>query len=285
MKIYNFLGYLVIFSYALACAGFAPAHLGPWRGLWIGETYFIGCWFLVGVYLADVLHLGIAHRSLNYRPWFIQAITLMNNTFGLYVDPISWVNRHRLHHKFSDHAGDPNKLAADGFWRTLYLCIFPYHCDENLATDTLLKTWPFRLTANLGYAVLAQAFSFWLLWRFAQDFRFAAIMWIGMRVFAVWVNMVQNYWTHTRTFGSRRYDDDHDNAMNISEWLPVTASFSACLQNNHHHYPNLLRLSHHPQEYDFGFLTVKGMKRLGLVEATHKGRVMPAGLPLAELGI
>jgi fatty-acid desaturase len=37
---------------------------------------------------------------------------------GVYVDPVSWVNRHRLHHQFADHVGDPNKLDADGFWQT-----------------------------------------------------------------------------------------------------------------------------------------------------------------------
>ena len=51
---------------------------------------------------------------------------------GIYVNPVTWVSRHRLHHKFSDHPGDPNKLAADGFWRTLYLCLMPYECQVNM---------------------------------------------------------------------------------------------------------------------------------------------------------
>ncbi len=89
--------------------------------------------------------------------------------------------------------------------------------------------------------------------------------------------MIQNYWTHTRDFGYRRYDDERDNAMNIGEWLPVTATFSACFQNNHHHYPNLLRLSHSDSEYDFGFLTIRAMKALGLVTATPQGRDDPGG--------
>jgi fatty-acid desaturase len=72
--------------------------------------------------------------------------------------------------------------------------------------------------------------------------------------------------------------------MNIGEWLPVTATFSACLQNNHHHYQTLLRLSHDESEYDFGFLTVKVMKRLGLVKATAKGLLVPVDVSLAELG-
>ena len=96
--------------------------------------------------------------------------------------------------------------------------------------------------------------------------------------------MVQNYWTHTREFGYRRYHDENDNAMNIGEWLPVTATFSACLQNNHHHHPGLLRLSHSDSEYDFGFLTIKLMKFLGLVEATEKGKRVPEDVPLSILG-
>jgi fatty-acid desaturase len=68
--------------------------------------------------------------------------------------------------------------------------------------------------------------------------------------------------------------------MNIGEWLPVTATFSACLQNNHHHYPNLLRLSHDKSEYDFGFATVKFMQYLGLVIPTAKGAATPRDVPL-----
>jgi fatty-acid desaturase len=93
-----------------------------------------------------------------------------------------------------------------------------------------------------------------------------------------------NYWTHDRRFGTRRYDDARDNAMNIAEWLPVTATFSACWQNNHHHYSAFLRLSHHPSEYDFGFLTVRALKALGLVKPSETGIQKPADLHLAEIG-
>ena len=71
--------------------------------------------------------------------------------------------------------------------------------------------------------------------------------------------------------------------MNIGEWLPVTATFSACLQNNHHHSPGLLRLSHEDSEYDFGFATIKMMRHIGLVKATYKGTEIPADVPLGLL--
>jgi fatty-acid desaturase len=161
--------------------------------------------------------------------------------------------------------------------------MMPYECNENLATDPILGSLTFRVIASPVFAIVAQALSFYLLWKIVGDLRFALVMWVVMRIFALWVNMIQNYWTHTRTFGYRRYEDEEDNAMNIGEWLPVTATFSACLQNNHHHYPGMLRLSHDESEYDFGFLTVRAMKRLGLVQATPNGAQVPRDVPLAAL--
>ena len=284
MKTYNAIGHAVIGGYLLACIYFAPVQFGPWIGLLIGGVYFVACWFLCGVYLADILHLGIAHRSLDYKEWFIKVVAVLNNTLGIYVNPVTWVNRHRLHHKNSDHDGDPNKLSGDGFWRTMYLCLMPYRCVEDLSGDAdVLRATSIRVASNPLFAIVAQCLSFYLLWKVVEDLKFALVMWFGTRIFALWVNMIQNYWTHTRNFGYRRYDDQHDNAMNIGEWLPVTATFSACLQNNHHHYPTLLRLSHHESEYDFGFLTVKVMKRLGLVKASARGEIIPSDVPLAAL--
>jgi stearoyl-CoA desaturase (delta-9 desaturase) len=276
-------GYTLLLVYAAACAYFAPLHVGPGAGLLIGAAYLIACWFVAGLYLSSVIHMGITHRALEYKEWFVKGLTVVNNTFGVYVDPVSWVNRHRLHHTFSDHPGDPNKLASDGFWRTLYLCLFPYKCVTNVANDAILKSWPFRLVAHPVFAVGSQAFNFWLLWLLVRDLRFSVVLWFGTRIFALWVNMIQNYWTHDRRFGYRRYDDERDNAMNIDDWLPVTATFSACLQNNHHHSPGFLRLSHEESEYDFGFMSVKVMRALGLVRATNTGAELPKDVPLTSL--
>lgn len=285
MRIYNVAGWALVLAYALVCMYFAPPDIGPWMGLAVAAVYFVACWFVGGVYLSCVIHMGIAHRALDYKDWFIKTITLANNTLGVYVNPISWVSRHRLHHKFSDHAGDPNKLAGDGFWRTLYLCLMPYECAENMAGDEIFKSWTFRLVSNPVFCVAAQICNFCLLWWVVGDLRFAAAIWVGFRIWALWINMVQNYWTHDRRWGYRRYADEHDNAMNIGEWLPVTATFSACLQNNHHHSPGFLRLSHEDWEYDLGFMAVKAMKSLGLVTATSKGATLPKDVPLTSVGL
>jgi fatty-acid desaturase len=283
VKIYNLAGIATLALQAVLSVVLAPPWLGPWRGLAIGMGYLLVSWFVAGLYLSDVIHMGITHRALDYKEWFIKTVTLVNNSLGIYVDPVSWVNRHRLHHKFADHAGDPNKLAADGFWKTLFRCVIPYPCHTNLANDAILKTWPFRLVSDPLFAAISPVLSCGLLWLFVRDWRFAVGVWLGVRIFALWVNMVQNYWTHDRRFGTRRYDDPGDNAMNIGDRFPVIATFSACWQNNHHHYPYLLRTTHDPAEFDFGLMTVRVMAALGLVEASTLGRRDPGDLKLAEL--
>ena len=177
---YNAVGYGILVLYALACMAVAPEGMNPWIGLAIGAAYFVLCWFVGGVYLSCVIHMGIAHRALDYKEWFVKAITVVNNTFGVYVNPVSWVNRHRLHHKFSDHPGDPNKLAADGFWRTLYLCLLPYKCERTWPTTTIFESWSFRLVSNPVFAVFSQVINFGLLWLLVGDLRFAAVMWTGL---------------------------------------------------------------------------------------------------------
>lgn len=285
MKIYNVLGFAILSLQLLISALLAPAELGPYWGMTVGFGYLLASWFMGGLYLSDMIHLGIAHRALDYKPWFLKTVTLVNNAFFVYVDPVSWVNRHRLHHKFSDHEGDPNKLDADGFWKTLYLCLFPYPCNDNLATDDILKTWPFRLVSHPLFIIASPLISCGVLYLFVGDWVFAISVWLGVRIFALWVNMVQNYWTHDRRWGTRRYADDKDNAMNIGDWLPVMSTFSACWQNNHHHYPHMLRTTHAPGEFDFGYMTVRVMGALGLVKPSKSGTVRPSDLELAELAL
>jgi stearoyl-CoA desaturase (delta-9 desaturase) len=285
MKVYNLSGYSLLILHILVSALAAPAGWSIGLAITVGLIYLLMIWFFGGVYLSDVLHMGIAHKTLSYKKWFVQALTLSYSTAGIWVNPTEWVNRHRHHHAFSDHAGDPNKLASDGFWRTLYLSFFPYKCKSNLAADAILKTLPFRLVSNPYFAIFSQFSSFAVIWLVVRDIKYALVLWWGGRFLAIWVNMLQNYWTHDRRFGSRRYADEKDNAMNLSEWLPVTATFSSSLQNNHHHFPNFLRNSHEQDEYDFGFMTVRALKALGLVKPTAVGARIPKGISLEQVGL
>ena len=284
-RVYNLAGYSLLLLHAAVSILLAPPSIGPWWGFVIGMGYLTLVWFSGGIYLSDIVHMGIAHRALNYKPWFIKTVTMANSLVGIHVSPAQWVNRHRHHHEFSDHPGDPNKLSEDGFWKTMMRIASPYPCRSDWARDPILTSWPMRVASSRIFALVAHVSSFALVWWAVRDWRYALALWLSVRIFGLWVNMIQNFWTHDRRFGTRRYHDEHDNAMNIGDWLPVTATFSACWQNNHHHYPHLLRLSHDDAEYDFGFLTVRAMKRLGVVEASPTGARKPEDLPLRALGL
>ena len=34
--------------------------------------------------------MGIAHRALDYKDWFVKSLTVVNNTFGVYINPVTW---------------------------------------------------------------------------------------------------------------------------------------------------------------------------------------------------
>jgi fatty-acid desaturase len=285
MSIYNVSGYILFLLHVVVGGLLAPPEWGFVAGALGAFAYILFVWFLAGIYLTDVVHMGIAHGALDFRPGFVKFITVLFNTIGIYINPTTWVNRHRHHHRFSDHPGDPNKLAEDGFWKTMYLCLLPYRCRSNLAKDEILKSWSVRLISTPLYAVFAQFASYAVLWLVVRDWQYALSLWLGVRVFALWVNMIQNYWSHDRRFGSRLYPDDEDNAMNLCEWLPVTATFSACLQNNHHHFPGFVRTSHDSEQYDFGLITVRWLNQLGLVSVTESGAKIPEEVALRETGL
>ena len=284
MAAYNMIGYVLIILHVAIGSLLSPDGWGPMAGAICAFVYLVFVWFLAGVYLTDVIHMGVAHRALVFKTWFTKFISVFYNTVGIYVNPTTWVNRHRHHHVFSDHAGDPNKLAEDGFCKTMILCLLPYKCGSNLANDDILKSRAMKFISTPSFSVFSQFASYFLIWILVKDWKYALALWVGVRVIALWVNMIQNFWSHDRRFGSRRYPDDTDNAMNLCEWLPVTATFSACLQNNHHHYPSFLRTSHDPNQYDFGLITVKWLKRMGLVEPSETGARLPKGVALESHG-
>jgi len=148
-----------------------------------------------------------------------------------------------------------------------------------------LERFATRIASNSYFQPVAHAASFALLWLVVRNWVYAFALWASVRCFALWVTMILNYWTHDRRFGTRPYTADRTNAVNIEDWLVVTATFSGCLQNNHHHHPNLARMTHHDSEYDFGLHVARLLRRLGLLEPSVTGVRLPPDVPLAELGL
>lgn len=263
---------------------FVPASWGHFRGFVFGTAYLLVTWIIAGVYISLVIHMGIAHRALAFKPWFSQGVALLQNTIGVYINPTTWVRRHRRHHARSDHQGDPSKLPGDGLWKVVAMAVFPYRCDAPPPRDPILMTWPFRLVSSSYWGVVSQATSYLAVFWLTRDWRYAFGLWISLRFIALWGYLVINYWCHDRRFGQRRYDDDND-TVNLDGWLEVTATFSGSLHNNHHHAPWFLRLSHDPMEHDFGLAVLRWLNKCGVVQPSISGSRLPSGVLVRDAGI
>ena len=136
------------------------------------------------------------------------ASRVVNNTFGVYVNPITWVNRHRLHHKYADHPATLTSSPATASGGRCTSAFSPTSARTNVANDAIFKSWPFRLVSNPVFAVVPRPATSGCCGCWSAICRSPRAMWVGTRVFAVWVNMVQNYWTHERRWGYRRYEDE-----------------------------------------------------------------------------
>ena len=285
MKSYCVIGWSLIAAHIAAAAAFAPEGWSASAGALLGAFYLGFIWLVSGLYVAHILHMGIAHRAIEFKIWFIDTISVVNAVAGIYVDPRAWVNRHRHHHAFSDKPGDPSKLGTEGFWKTLTLCFAPRPCMPDLATEAVFQRPALRLVCHPIFPYASQLCSLGLLWLAVLDLVFALALWVGVRLVAIWVNMIQNFWAHDRRFGERAYPDEPDNSVNITEALPVIATFSACLQNNHHRHARFARMSHTERQYDFGLISLRWMNAIGLVRVLPEGEKVPPGLPLAGTGL
>src|SRR5260370_3410870 len=88
--------------------------------------------------------------------------------------------------------GIPINFPAMVFGEPYIFCVAPYRCNDNLAGDEILNSRTFRVAANPVFAILVQAFSFYLFLKIVGDLRFLRGLWLGLQFFALGVNLFQN---------------------------------------------------------------------------------------------
>jgi len=75
---------------------------------------FIVSYLYHGLGITLGYHRLLSHRSFRVPKWFEHFI-VMGGYLAFEGSPIFWVTTHRLHHRFSDHDGDPHS-PRDGLW-------------------------------------------------------------------------------------------------------------------------------------------------------------------------
>lgn len=112
---------IVLAGVTIPLVGFAAGVVLGWRYGWFGRADLV---LFVGLYLASMLGITVGfHRLFTHRSFEaakpVQFALGMFGSMAFQGPLLEWVGRHRIHHRFSDHDGDPHAPHAPhraGFW-------------------------------------------------------------------------------------------------------------------------------------------------------------------------
>lgn len=213
-------------------------------------------------------HRILSHRSLKVPKW-LEYLIVSGGYLSLEGSPIFWVATHRLHHRYSDHPGDPHS-PHDGLWHAFIawmwkpkVIISAYESRRtvpDLYRDSLYRFLHCRHTHWDGILCLAFAVAF-------RIFIFTAFgpMVLAANIAATAVAFIGpllvNSIGHLRRFGYETYPSG-DDSRNI--WFVALLSLGEGWHNNHHAFPQSARHGLKPLELDLTWISIYFLKVIGL---------------------
>ncbi len=251
--------------------------------IYLMTAWFFTGWLSVATFVSVILHRCLAHRALLMPQWFIHLVTILNNTFVLYVNPRVWVAEHRLHHAHSDTDEDPDKKPDWSLWKFVTWSIAnpagPHdeHV-EKITKDKALQTWVMRFYSDPRVGMFCQfATGFIVPWLIMRSFWPALFVWFQIRIGGIIVKSIQGYFSHSRSYGYRNFETN-DNSVNLNGWFATFMSAGESLQNNHHARPTSPIHAFKAGERDFGWGLVWVYEKIGLV-TFPAGKNVPTPVP------
>jgi fatty-acid desaturase len=218
-------------------------------------------WIAVGFGISLGYHRLHTHRGYKTSKAFEYFLAVCG-TLTLEGGPIFWVATHRVHHKHSDHEGDPHTPHDGGFWAHAGWILFG---DSNHNNTAVMSKYAPDLSADPFY-------------RWLNTYHFMTVVVVGLVLLAVggwsmvgwgiflrivfglhatWlVNSATHMWG-TRRFATR---DDSRNS-----WWVALLTFGEGWHNNHHAHPVSARHGLAWYEFDVSWITLKLLNAVGIV--------------------
>ena len=229
---------------------------------WTNLAVALVMWWIIGS-----LGIGLSfHRQLTHRgfqsPAWLKNILAVFGTMALQGSPKDWITTHRLHHQFTETELDPHSPRF-GFFFAHMGWVLRGTSQENgveierryvpdLLRDkflvTLSKFW-FLPTVITG--IILGLIGGWsmVLWGVFVPVTF------GWH-FTWFVNSVNHVW------GSKRFQTADDSTNNF---FVAMVSFGEGWHNNHHANPTSAKHGLTWYEFDFNWLQIRILEKLGLV--------------------
>lgn len=229
-------------------------------------------WVVVGLGISIGYHRLLTHRGFKTsKP--VEYFLALCGSLALEGGPIFWVATHRVHHQHSDKDGDPHTPREGGFWAHMGWVLFGSRLHNqdpisskyapDLSADPFyrwLTAWHWVPMTVAGLLLLA--FAGWGMAAWAMCLRIV----LGLH-FTWLVNSATHMW------GSRRFETRDDSR---NSWWVALLTFGEGWHNNHHAHPVSARHGLTWWEFDVSWLTLRLMRRLGLVWDVKVAKVSPA---------
>jgi len=226
---------------------------------------------VVLTWVAGSLGIGIGyHRLLTHRgfktpKWFEYFLTFCG-TLALQGGAINWVVTHRIHHAFTERAGDPHSPRNGWWWSHVGWILqgtaqqHPSKVMRRYAPD--LMNDPVHVWLNRLYFVPLTISGIALLaWG-----GLPALMWgVFLRVtFAHHSTWLVNSATHL--WGTRRFETSDDSTNN---WWVALLTFGEGWHNNHHAYSRAARHGLAWYELDLNWVAIRSLQFIGLAKEVY----------------
>jgi sn-1 stearoyl-lipid 9-desaturase len=228
-----------------------------WKALFVALFLW---WLSASVGIGMCYHRLLTHRGYKIPKWLEYTLTVFA-TLALEGGPIFWVATHRIHHKYSDHEGDPHSPIDGTWWAHMGWILVGKSMHHD--TSTLARYVP---------DLAKDKFHVWI-----TRYHYVPLIILGviLLVFGGWSVMLwgiflrtvvglQTTWlvnSATHSWGTRRYGT-RDLSTN-SLWVALL-TWGEGWHNNHHAHPTSARHGLTWYEIDFNWYGIWIMNKLGL---------------------
>ncbi|MBK7704528.1 MAG: fatty acid desaturase [Acidobacteria bacterium] len=233
---------------------------------WQNFAGFVLLWWVansLGIGLG--YHRLLTHRGFQSPKWFEYLLTFFG-TMALQSGAISWVTTHRLHHAFTDTDKDPHSPVG-GFWWSHIGWIFKG--TAQIQPEATMMRYSPDLMKDRVHRVMNQYYWVTSILTGVACFLIGGwgmLFWaVGLRTVFGWhttwfVNSVTHLW------GSRRFET-RDTSTNNG--IVAALTFGEGWHNNHHAFPRSARHGLTWREFDFNWLQIKTLEKLGLANDVY----------------
>jgi stearoyl-CoA desaturase (delta-9 desaturase) len=263
--------------------GLPPAALcaGGWLA-WGGALHWQDMCVLAITYTLTGLGITVGfHRLFTHRSFKttrgVRAVLAVLGSMAVEGPVIEWVSTHRMHHRFSDHAGDPHSPHtghAPG-WRGELHGLIHAHVGWMFRGKDMANPGRYGpdLLADGDLRLINRTFPLWVAVGLAVPFGLGVALTgsvVGGLTAMLWGGLVRVFLLHhatfsinslCHTFGRRRFATG-DESRNLAWLAPI--AFGESWHNNHHAFPTSARHGLRRWEVDPGAWAISALERCHL---------------------